>query len=170
MRQRLPIGPEIRSILIIVLFCMLTAANALAGTIDGTVSIQPEKDGKLPGDWVRLLLVTDFIDVPKVEDVSQLQPFERVDRINSAHSKFYVAYQKKLQSPDYLVASTLSTENGHFKFVDVAPGRYYIVVTLPTMIAGYKVCWQVPVVMPDSQATVHVDLDNDNLALPAARR
>jgi hypothetical protein len=50
-------------------------------------------------------------------------------------------------------------------FNDVSPGRYYLVVTFPTMIAGQKAAWQVPVdVVADM--TVPVELNAANAALP----
>ena len=65
-------------------------------------------------------------------------------------------------------ATTLTTEDGTFKFTGVPPGRYWVVVTFPSVIRGYKVAWQEPVVVAAGQ-TARVKLTDANLLFPLDR-
>ena len=58
----------------------------------------------------------------------------------------------------------LTRPAGSVAFNRMSPGRYDIVVTFPTKIAGQKAAWQVPVEAV-SDRTVHVRQNAANLAL-----
>ena len=151
------------------LIFLLVPIAAIAGNIHGRIEIHPPDGTRVSGDWIRVLLVTAPIAVPEPGDLSGLVPLARMDRVISAHTDFYKRYQQELDREGYLAASVLTTDTGEFKFVDVAPGRYVVLVTFPSMIGGYKVAWQVPVSMP-ADGDARVDLNWDNMALPTQKR
>ncbi|HSO18849.1 MAG TPA: carboxypeptidase-like regulatory domain-containing protein, partial [Desulfosarcina sp.] len=66
----------------------------------------------------------------------------------------------------YIVDHKLTRPNGTFAFHGIPPGRYWIAVTFPTMIAGYKCAWQVAVEVNEGE-NIHVELNGGNLAIPA---
>jgi hypothetical protein len=79
---------------------------------------------------------------------------------------FFVNFRQKLNVPGYAVDDKLTRPDGTFAFNRIPPGRYYIVITFPTMIAGYKCAWQTAVDVAEGQS-VSVALNNDNLVIPA---
>jgi hypothetical protein len=164
-------GLKYISIVVLIAVFSLPARSVLPadGTITGTVTFEME-DGRVePGNWIRILLVTSKVPVPETD--ASLVPGEPAffDAISYLHSDFYIQVQNRLAKKDFLYASTLSTDEGTFKIPAVAPGDYFIVVTYPGMIRGYKVAWQIPVrVLPGE--TTHIRLNRDNMALPTGRR
>jgi len=160
-----------RCIVLLALVCAaaLPATPALAGHIRGTIRLDTPDGQTCSGDWIRVLLTTAAVAVPEVPPLDGLAPLERYDRVVSAHMDFYVNYQRHLSTAGYLVASVLTTENGAFKFVDIAPGRYFIVVTFPSTIGGYKVAWQLPVSVPATGDPAPVSLEWDNMLLPTQK-
>lgn len=144
------------------------ALNAEDGTVTGTITLDIE--GRLvPGNWTRLLLVTDKVDMPEIDtSLKHTQP-AYFDVISTLHSGFYIRVQNRLTEKNFLYASTLSTDEGTFKFPAVAPGGYYVIVTFPGMIHGYKVAWQIPARVVSGKTT-HIVLNGANLALPTAKR
>ena len=150
---------------------LFTGVPAIAadGMVAGTISLEMEDGLVEPGNWIRILLVTRAVAVPKME--AALQPGDPgyIEAVNLLHSGFYIEVQQHLAEKGYLLASTLATDAGTFKIPAVAPGDYFILVKFPGNIRGYKVAWQVPVrVTSGKTATVH--LNRSNLALPTAKR
>ncbi|MBT8350464.1 MAG: hypothetical protein KJO26_04425 [Deltaproteobacteria bacterium] len=94
---------------------------------------------------------------------------ERIEKLNRYHMSFYKTFWKKSLDPQYFIAQTVSDDRGAFESVNIEPGKYYVVVTFPTIIGGNKVAWQVPVLMKPSIDT-QVTLSNGNLVLPAYSR
>ena len=141
-----------------------------AGHINGTIHLTTPENRTYNGDWVRILLTTAAVPMPAVPPLDNLAPLARYDRIVSAHMDFYVRYQQHLANPGYLAGSVLTTDTGRFKFVDVAPGDYFVVVTFPSTIGGYKVAWQVPVTVPETGDAPPVSLGWENMALPTQKR
>ena len=80
--------------------------------------------------------------------------------------EFFLNIQGKMNAPGYAVQDKLSRPDGTFAFTGLEDGRYYVVITFPTMIAGSKGAWQIAVDVVGGQ-NVHVELDNSNIALPA---
>jgi len=160
-----------RCIVLLALVCAALPTNpAHAGHIRGTIRLDTPEGQTYSGDWIRVLLTTTAVAVPKVPPLDGLATLERYDRVVTAHMDFYVNYQRHLSTDGYLVASVLTTENGTFKFVDIAPGPYFIVVTFPSTIGGYKVAWQVPVSVPLTGDPAPVALDWHNMLLPTQKR
>jgi len=142
---------------------------AADGMVAGTITLEME-DGHLePGNWIRILLVTEAIDVPKMSSLKKPNDPGYIDAVNGLHSGFYIQVQNHLAKKGYLVASTLATDEGTFKIPAVAPGDYFVLVKFPGNIRGYKVTWQVPVRVASGK-TATVSLDRSNLALPAVKR
>jgi hypothetical protein len=139
--------------------------HAGAGTIEGIVKIIIRENQIAYGDWIRVLLLKEKATLPEYTDNSKLSKYERMDRIISAHMDFYKHVMEKVGDSDGLLASTLTRPDGTFKFADVSPGQYHVVITFPSMIKGYKVAWQVPVNLAAGE-TKRVILTNDNFALP----
>jgi len=145
-----------------------SALHAEGGTVTGTIAL--EVDGRSePGNWVRLLLVTDRVKMQKTDTSQNPSHPAYFDGISTLHSGFYIQVQNRLEEKGFLYASTLSTDEGTFKFPAVAPGDYYVIVTFPGMIRGYKVAWQIPVVVVSGKTT-HLVLNRSNMALPTAKR
>lgn len=162
-----------------ILCCLVAMVIGLLGpadagdlsVIEGTISLQTPQGKTVPGDWIRLLLVREPITLPVFENFDPVQkqdPEVRL-RILTAHMEFFKAVRVRQADLEYLVGATLSTNTGTFKFVAVDPGDYYVVVTFPSFISDYKVAWQMPVTAEPGE-TVHIRLDQDNMALPSYRR
>ena len=82
------------------------AALAADGMVVGTVTFEME-DGRVePGNWIRVLLVTRAIDIPKMDPGIQSGTPHHVDAVNSLHTRFYIAVQNQLAAEGYLYAST----------------------------------------------------------------
>ena len=142
------------------------ACQAQAADIEGRISLANPSGEIYYGDWVRVFLTTKPIDVPAVDLTSIDIPIERRARINSGHMDFYVNFRQVQEVPGYIVDNKLTRPDGTFAFHHITPGRYYVLVTFPTLIAGFKCAWQVAVDVVEEQTT-GVELDNRNLALPA---
>ena len=146
-----------------------TAVVAADGTVTGTVTFEME-DGRVePGNWIRILLVTRPVDIPKMDAGIKPGAPGYVEAINSLHTRFYIQIQNQLAAEGYLYASTLTTDEGSFKIPAVAPGDYIVLVKFPGNIRGYKVAWQIPIRVAPGE-TVSVDLNRSNLALPTVKR
>jgi hypothetical protein len=158
------------SIAIFVLLLMLctdpSASQAQEGTITGQVSLTNQEGEVVYGDWIRVFLTSEPIAIPEVDLASTSVPWERQSRINTGHMDFFVNFRQKLNVPGYAVEDKLTRPDGTFTFNRIHPGRYYIVITFPTMIAGYKCAWQTAVDVAGGQS-VSVALNNDNLVIPA---
>ena len=161
---------KLRTITFIGISVMLLATvgvcQARAAGIEGRISLANPSGEIYYGDWVRVFLTTKPIDVPAVDLTSISIPIERRARINSGHMDFYVNFQQAQEAPGYIVDNKLTRPDGTFAFHHIKPARYYVLVTFPTMIAGFKCAWQVAVDVVEGQPT-EVELNNRNLALPA---
>ena len=150
----------------LLLWVTICTGQTQGGSVTGRVSFARE-DGKITyGDWERVFLTTQPIDVPAVDLASIDIPLERQSRINSAHMEVYINFRQMQDKPGYVVSDKLTRPEGTFAFYRIPAGQYYIVITFPTMIAGSKCAWQAAVVVEEGQ-TVRVELNNDNLAIPA---
>ena len=149
-----------------VLLGTIALGQAKEGSITGRVSLTNPNGDVIYGDWVRVFLTAAPIDIPEVTLSGIKTPLERRSRINSGHMDFFVSFRRKQDEPGYLVDNKLTRPDGTFAFYQIPIGRYYVLITFPTMIAGFKCAWQAPVEVVEGQ-TVHVELDNRNLAVPA---
>ena len=134
------------------------------GRITARISLADQNGQVIYGDWVRVFLVTETVDVPVLDLAGAQVEVERAARINSAHMAFFIGFQSRLDQDGYLVDDKLTRPDGSVAFNRVPPGHYYLVVTFPTMIAGQKAAWQVPVDAV-AERTVHIELDAANMAL-----
>jgi len=150
----------------ILMLTAISAGQAHAASISGRVSLTDPSGKVFYGDWVRVFLTTKSIDVPKVDLASVEIPLERRSRINSGHMEFYVTFRQNQEKPDYIVDNKLTRPDGTFAFHHINAGRYYVLITFPTMIGGFKCAWQVAVDVVEGQ-TAEMELNNENLALPA---
>ena len=141
--------------------------GAGSGRVTARVSLIDQNGQMVYGDWVRVFLVTAPVDVPELDLAGAEAVVERTARINTAHMDFFIRFQTQLDQDGYRVDDKLTRPDGSVAFNQLPPGRYYLVVTFPTMIAGQKAAWQVPV---DAVAdhTVHIELDAANMALRLA--
>jgi hypothetical protein len=114
-------------------------------------------------------LVREAVAVEPPGDLSHLEKHEKIERLIASHVDFFKKVMDKMNDPQYIVAETLTTPDGTFKFYGLDPGLYYVVVTLPSMIYGYKVAWQVRAPVTAGK-TLKIDLNNNNLAVPTYRR
>lgn len=155
----------------VITFLILTGLPAIAadGMVAGTIAIEMEDGHVEPGNWIRILLVTRAVEVPKIDTAIQPGDHGYIDAVNVLHTGFYIRVQNHLAEKGYLFATTLTTDEGTFKIPAVAPGDYFIVVKFPGNIRGHKVAWQVPVKV-ESGKTATVNLSRSNLALPTVKR
>ena len=158
------------STIILIMFFMLlvsiSVGHAQEGTITGQISLADKNGAVVYGDWVRVFLTTAPVDIPIIDLASTDVPWERQSRINTGHMEFFVNFRQKQDQPGYAVEDKLTRPDGTFTFNRISAGRYYVVITFPTMIAGFKCAWQELVDVVEGQS-VHVELNNDNLAIPA---
>ena len=150
----------------VMVLAALCAGQAQAADIEGRISLANPSGEVFFGDWVRVYLTTKPIDVPAVELASVDIAMERRSRINSGHMDFYVNFRQRQGVTGYIVDNKLTRPDGTFAFHQIRPGRYYVLVTFPTMIAGFKCAWQVAVDVAEGNP-LEVELSNRNLALPA---
>jgi len=150
----------------IVLMGAIASGQANGGSITGQVSLTDPNGDVIYGDWVRVFLTAEPIAVPAVALAGIETPLERRSRINSGHMDFFVNFRRKQDEPGYMVDNKLTRPEGTFAFYQIPVGHYYVLITFPTMIAGFKCAWQTPVEVVEGQ-TVHVELNNGNLAIPA---
>ncbi len=139
-------------------------AGAGNGRITARVSLSDHNGQVVYGDWVRVFLVTEPVDVPELDLAGAEATVERTARINTAHLDFFIAFRARLDQDGYLVDDKLTRPDGAVVFHDLPPGQYYLVVTFPTMIAGQKAAWQVPVDVV-AEHTAHIELNAANMAL-----
>lgn len=154
---------------LIVIFILLASpsiGHTQEGTITGQISLADKTGAVVYGDWVRVFLTTEPVDIPTVDLTSTQIPIERLSRINTGHMAFFANFRQKQGLPGYVTEDKVTRPDGTFTFNRIAAGRYYIVVTFPTMIAGFKCAWQIAIDVAGGKS-VHVQLNNDNLALPA---
>lgn len=144
---------------------MAGRAAAQSGWVTGRAALVLPDGTEAPGEYLRVYLVRAALEVPQVDLAPGLAPLERQSRVNSGHKTFFLRFREKMDGPDYLAGHTLSQPDGTFAFGGVVPGRYWVVVTFPSMILGEKVAWQVPVRVAAGRST-QVALDAANLALP----
>jgi hypothetical protein len=139
-----------------------------ASTLFGTVGLTGEDGRFVPGEMLRIYLVTEPIQV-EFSDDRTLNRYDRIVRANNAHIDFFIKYREHASRTGYLQSVAESSIAGTFTFRDLPPGRYWVLVTFPSMIAGQKVAWQLPVdIGADDHVWVH--LTADNLLLPALSR
>lgn len=141
------------------------SAGAADGKISARVSLEDAGGQVVYGDWVRVYLVSAAIDIPRVDLEGAVAEVERAARINSAHMTFFIAFQEMMGREGYRVDDKLTRPDGSVAFSGVPLGRYYLVITFPTMIAGKKAAWQVPVDVVADQ-TVHIEMNAANAAIP----
>jgi hypothetical protein len=140
-------------------------AKAQSGAVAGRAWLVGADGTEIPGEYLRVYLVTSPLEVPRLDLDAGLAPLERQSRLNSGHKTFFIRFRQMLGAPGYIVDNTLSGRDGDFGFPAVAPGRYWVVVTFPAMILGEKAAWQVPVDVAPGR-TADVELNAANLALP----
>jgi hypothetical protein len=155
-------------IVLTALVWICTAPTASAATLFGTIGLAGDDGRFLPGQMIRIYLTTENIPFEFADDL-QLNRLERIVRVNNAHIDFFKRYREKAPRNGYLQTVAESSTAGTFVFRDIPPGRYFVLVTFPSMIAGRKVAWQVPVVL--SGSPYHwIHLNDENLLLPAIAR
>lgn len=160
--------PLVLAAVVINLACLIAPARADQWLL-GAVWIMDDDGTRTFGQYISVSLTREAVPVPRVAGLASMERHRRMDRINQMHLDFFKTFSAYRHRPGYLVANTESSDNGNFAFLDVQPGAYFLVVTFPAMIGGYKVAWQQPVtVFPDR--TLFVTLNDDNLLLPTDRR
>jgi hypothetical protein len=150
----------------------LLAANELAVAgqwLLGDLSIVDATGRRSYGQFISVFLTSNAIPVPRDPKLDAMERHRRLDRINQLHLDFFKTFSRYRRQPGYLLAHTESSDTGNFAFLDVPAGDYFVVVTFPAMIAGYKVAWQQPVTIKPGR-TAYIALGEENLVLPKDRR
>jgi hypothetical protein len=144
-------------------------ARAAGGNIEGTAFLIMEGGEVAYGYRLRIFLITEPLELDVPGDLDSLAEMERIDKIVSTHIDFFKRFREKADATGFIAADTESTPEGVFHFEDIAPGRYFVLVTFPSTINGIKVAWQEPVQVAAGQTT-RVELTNTNLFLPTYTR
>ena len=139
------------------------------GWLLGDVSIKYDTGQRSYGQYISVFLTRQAVPVHDDPALASMERHRRLDRINQMHMDFFKAFSRHRSQPGYLVAHAESSDTGNFAFLGVPAGDYYVVVTFPAMIAGYKVAWQQPVIVKPDRPS-YVSLNDDNLVLPKDRR
>lgn len=156
---------------VVVSWCLATALFAAFGSVEGRIAINLPDGTTAHGDWIRVLLVTESVDTEAISrdvdaQIAQVGGGRQGVRTNRLHLEFYKQVMARMTAnPRYVAASTLTTEDGTFKFAGVAPGDYWVVITFPSIIQNYKVAWQVPVRMT-ADGGAFLPLTEGNLLFP----
>jgi hypothetical protein len=151
---------------------ILLASHGLAlagGWLLGEMSLMDDAGRRSYGQYISVFLTRQAVSLPHDPALDTLERHRRLDRINQMHMDFFKTFSRHRNRPGYLVAHTESSDTGNFAFFDLPAGDYFVVVTFPAMIAGYKVAWQQPVSIQAGRPG-YVSLNDDNLALPTDRR
>ncbi|WP_419659265.1 carboxypeptidase-like regulatory domain-containing protein [Desulfosarcina variabilis] len=152
------------------MFLFATGDLAYAGGwLLGDISLVEGTGKHTYGQYISVFLTRKAIAVPRDPALNSMERHRRLDRINQMHMDFFKTFSQYRGRPDYLIAHAESSDTGNFAFLDVPAGDYYVVVTFPAMIGGYKVAWQQPVTIKPGRPA-YVSLNDDNLALPTDRR
>ena len=152
-------------------FCIAALLFAASGGVEGRITLNLTGGRAVHGDWIRVLLVSEAVDAAAIEkdvdaQIDQVGGGRQGVRTNRLHLEFYKQVMARVTgTPDYVTASTLTTEDGTFKFVGVAPGDYWVVITFPSIIEGHKVAWQVPVTVAADGGAI-LSLTEANLLFP----
>jgi hypothetical protein len=152
-----------------IIFMPVALSFAQGGNISGSLGLETNNGKVVHGDWIRVLLVTEKFEVKKDTKISGMDKHKWIESIMNAHIDFFKKVREKMENPDYVAASTLTTSDGAFRFAGVQAGQYYLVVTFPAAINGCKVAWQVTVTV-NAGKTTHIKLRDNNLALPTYSR
>jgi hypothetical protein len=159
-------------IILAMVWIVLLAAHgfAVAGQwLLGDLSIVDATGQRSYGQYISVFLTSNAIPVPHDPKPDAMERHRRLDRINQMHMDFFKTFSRYRSQPGYLVAHAESSDTGNFAFLDVSAGDYFVVVTFPAMIGGYKVAWQQPVTIRPGR-TGYITLGEDNLVLPTDRR
>ena len=156
--------------LTIALGCILVIGQVYAGQwIVGSASIRDEAGRRVYGERLTVFLVRSSNPVSADVCLTLTHRQRRLDCLNNRHLDFYKRFQAKQGQPGYLVAQTVTSETGNFAFLEPPAGDFFVLITFPSMIDGYKVAWQEPVTVAPDRISV-VTLDETNLVLPQHRR
>ena len=135
------------------------------GDITGTVQMKLKNGEIAYADRVRVLLTTAWVAVPFQPDLSAMNDYERMEFIRNLHMDFFIKVREEMGQAGYLANDTLTDQEGIFRFTDVPPGTYYIVIAFPAMIESYKVAWQIPIDIKQGEG-VKISLNRANMAMP----
>ncbi len=135
----------------------------------GDLSLTDDAGKRTYGQYISVFLTSRAIPAPRHESLKPLEQHQRLQRINRMHMKFFKTFSRHRARPGYLIAHTESSDTGNFAFFNIPPGDYFIVVTFPAAIDGYKVAWQQPVTVRPGRVR-YISLNHENLAVPTDRR
>jgi len=122
------------------------ASQPGAGTITGRIGLVLQNGEVMSGTKTEVFLVTRPLKLPP-----GLTPIYHA----------YLAIASAIQTKDYIKQIRETDVDGHFNFVNVEHGMYFLMAL--TNIGRTHVFWQVPVML--EQTNVTLDLSNDNLAI-----
>ena len=177
----------IRRIFYVLVMMLALSSIASASDINGTIGVIMNSGDIKYGAKVDVYLTTKEVSFPAAESESshRIRVFgaekgshpPRDPIVRNALMSLYqsvlfnsimgatIEIVREMKASDYYVRQrTKSNLSGKFRFSDVSPGKYFIVVMCPTTIAMHYVFWQLPIVMENKD--LEVELSNDNMALP----
>jgi hypothetical protein len=151
-------------ILIMTIIIALLPTNVLAADINGIIAIVIGNGDIKYGAKINVFLTTKEVSViPVTENPSQKYDYP-IAVIKSLGDAFTKVEEEIKTNPEYIKSKTMTSLAGKFKFSNINPGKYFIVVTFPSKVAMNRVFWQLPVNILNKD--IEVELSNDNLSLP----
>ena len=163
----------IRRIFYVLVVMLALSGIASASDINGTIGVIMNSGDIKYGAKVDVYLTTKEVSFPAAESESSFKSRTGLDNYRFGYQMALfnsimgatIEIVREMKASDYYVRQrTKSNLSGKFRFSDVSPGKYFIVVMCPTTIAMHYVFWQLPIVMGDKD--LEVELSNDNMALP----
>lgn len=146
---------------IIILF--VSSSITFAANINGVIGVVIGSGDVKYGARVKVFLTTKEISViPVIENRSNTPEYEII--LKSLGNAWGKVDSEMKNNANYIKSQTTTDLSGKFKFINVEPGKYCVVVTFPTTIARHKVFWQVPIEV--QKKDIDVELSNDNFTVP----
>lgn len=151
------------------IFVLCFSFPTLAADINGIIALVIGSGDIKYGAKNKVYLTTKSIQVIPVSMTTTGSPkyqdskykLDTVQALGDAYEKVDAEIKN---NPTYIKMETMTNLQGKFKFSNVAPGEYFVVVTWPSKVGMNRVFWQVPVKV--EKGDIDLELSNDNLALP----
>jgi hypothetical protein len=122
---------------------LVSSHSAFAGDITGRVGIIMRSGDVKYAAKVDVLLATRAVPLshPGKED-GYSNKFDYQRAVLNSLVGAWNEVVAQTRTNDYIKQRVKTDFEGRFAFANISPGKYFVVVTFPTQIAGYTVFWQ----------------------------
>lgn len=147
----------------------LSPASIIAADINGRIAVIVGSGDIKPGAKVETYLTTkELILIPMTQrrnmGINESRDYEWHKAVLHALDDAWRKFDGAISNPEYIKSKTKTNLEGRFKFSNIEAGKYFVVVTWPSIVARHRVFWQVPVDVESKD--VDVELSNDNFTVP----